>query len=287
MSERFKRAIALTIGTETKIENLRVSFRVVRNLQKDPNPADITIWNLSEATRSALQERGVTILLEAGYQDDLKSLYLGDVGTVTHKHEGPDWITAIQAGDGQNLDIRRYLRSFSKGTSVKDALRGMLTNLGAAGEQAIAALKRGDLKGAEEQLINGIASAAPTPDVIQKIAEGAGLEFSIQDGQVQILDKGKATNDEAVILSPSTGLIGSPQPGEKGIVRARSLLDGAIRPAGRIVIDSERIDGIFRIERAEHSGDNFGSDWYTDVEAKPLDTATGFTIDDLLTAEGS
>ncbi len=282
VSERFRRAFALTLGTETKIEDLRVSFRVVRTLRKEPNTADISIWNLSEKTRSALQNRGMTILLEAGYQDDLKSLYLGDLSKVSHRHEGPDWISTIQSGDGLNLDATRILKSFGKGTAVKDALKGILTELGAAGEQALAAVRRGDLEGAEEQLINGIALAGPSPEMIQKLAAGAGLEFSIQDGQVQLLDKGKATTDEAVVLATTTGLIGSPQPGEKGIVRARSLLNGAIRPAGRVVIDSSLIDGIFRVEKVEHSGDNFGGDWYTDIEAKPLDTASGIAIDEAL-----
>lgn len=282
MSEQFRRAVALTIGTVTRIEDLRVSFRVVRNVRKEPNTADISIWNLSETTRSSLQDRGLTLLLEAGYQDDLKSLYLGDISKASHRHEGPDWISSIQSGDGLTLSASRYLRSFSQGTAVKEALRGILTSLGAAAEQALAALTRGDLAGAEEQLINGIALAGPTPEEIQKLAASAGLEFSIQDGQIQLLDKGKATADEAVFLSPTTGLIGSPQPGEKGIVRARALLNGAIRPAGRVVIDSSLINGVFRVEKVEHSGDNFGGDWYSDIEAKPLDTASGIVIEDPL-----
>lgn len=282
MSEQFRRAVALTIGPDTRIEDLRVSFRVVRTTRKEPNTADISIWNLSEETRSSLQDRALTILLEAGYQDDLKSLYLGDLSKTSHRHEGPDWISTIQSGDGLTLSASRYLRSFSQGTAVKEALKGILTELGAAGESALAAIRRGDLAGAEEKLLNGIALAGPTPEAIQKLAAGAGLEFSIQDGQIQLLDQGKATADEAVFLSSTTGLIGSPQPGEKGIVRARSLLNGSIRPAGRIVIDSRFIDGVFRVEKVEHSGDNFGGDWYTDIEAKPLDTASGIVVEEFL-----
>jgi len=76
-------------------------------------------------------------------------------------------------------------------------------------------------------------------------------------------------------LSPSSGLIGSPEFGaaekNKGpVVKFKSLLDGRIKPGGRVKLNSLRYTGEVRVTKLSHSGDTAGGDWYTACEGEPL-----------------
>jgi hypothetical protein len=107
-------------------------------------------------------------------------------------------------------------------------------------------------------------------DELQKLLNSAGLEGSVQNGELQILPKGKPLNVLAVKLSPNTGLIGSPELGSKGVVKLVSLLNSEIYPGRKIQVLSESVTGFFRVEACSFIGQTSGNDWYTAIEAKAL-----------------
>ena len=71
-------------------------------------------------------------------------------------------------------------------------------------------------------------------------------------------------------------MVGSPKmslpkkPGETPSLHVRTLIDARIRAGGKISVQSKEINGVFRVEKLEHTGDFRGKDWYTDVIAKHL-----------------
>jgi hypothetical protein len=92
---------------------------------------------------------------------------------------------------------------------------------------------------------------------------------------VVLLPDGGFTAEEAVLLTPATGLIGSPEHGTPdkkhaaSVLKARSLLQPAIKPCKRVVIRSQSISGTFCVQKVTHHGDTAGGDWYSDLEALP------------------
>lgn len=284
----FGRVYRLTLGSIAEVTALRVSFDVGRTTSSLPNAGQIQIWNLSENTRGRLTAHPGTALLEAGYGNELGTIFLGDVAMVKHDHQGPDWLTTLTAGDGEKaLKTARVSLSFGPGTPYDQVLKVLAGNMGVGiGNMVTRALKGGIRDGGVSSFINGAALSGPTRDEIDRIVKAMGLEWSIQDGQLQLLAAGEIAGDQnGFLLTPRTGLIGSPQlgkakrdkkKGEKGeaaertILRARSLLNPAMRPGGGVQIDSNQVDGIFRIERVKHNGDSHEGGWYSDIEATPV-----------------
>jgi hypothetical protein len=107
-------------------------------------------------------------------------------------------------------------------------------------------------------------------DVLDKYLTSAGFTWSIRDGQLQILAKDATTFESVVVLNSASGLIGSPEKGKEGYITFTSLLDGRLNPGSRVIINSLQVNGVYRIESVNHVGDTWGSDWYSECEAKPL-----------------
>ena len=116
----------------------------------------------------------------------------------------------------------------------------------------------------------GIVVEGKVSKLLDKYVSGAGYQWSIQDGVLQVLAPSETTLETVYVLNAASGLIGSPEKGEDGTVKAVSLLQGGIRPGRRIQLDSAMVQGTFKIERVIHHGDTWGKDWYTEVEAKPI-----------------
>jgi hypothetical protein len=85
-----------------------------------------------------------------------------------------------------------------------------------------------------------------------------------------VLAPGETYGPEIPLISPATGLIGSPEmgsPEKKGkpsLLKFRCLLR-PLTVGGRVHLQCLRYDGEVRIRKLEHSGDTHSGEWYTDV----------------------
>jgi len=118
--------------------------------------------------------------------------------------------------------------------------------------------------------VNGLVVHGNAGDELRRLLSSAQMEYSIQNGQIQVLPLGKALNATAIKLTPATGLVGSPELGAGGKVKVRSLMNAQIYPGRKIQIQSDAIDAFFRVDRAVYLGDTHGNDWYVDCEGSPL-----------------
>lgn len=278
MADLFRRELALIVGGR-QVAGLRVAFRATKTLASKPNAIEIRVWNLAPETRAAAQEKGAGVMLSAGYEGDARLLFVGDVDLVTHEREGPDWVTTLQAGDGLNAVRQgRIMEAFAAGAKVSDVVRKLAGSMKVSMGNALEELKTGGVDGAIDSFANGLIVNGPVHEEMNRIARATGFEWSVQDGALQILKTGKANSKEAVVLSPSTGLIGSPTPaivatqggGKRKVVRARSLLNGDLAPGRAVQIDGAAVRGWYRIEKVQMVGDTYGQDWFSDLEAAPL-----------------
>jgi hypothetical protein len=100
------------------------------------------------------------------------------------------------------------------------------------------------------------------------LTRSAGLEWSIQDGNLQLLDRGKALAGTSLLLNSDTGLLDSPTVDNEGVLTAKMLMIPGVRCGGLVTIDAKRIKGTYRIEKATWSGDTSSTDWYVEINAK-------------------
>jgi hypothetical protein len=148
---------------------------------------------------------------------------------------------------------------------LEDAAKAMGLKLGNSAQRVVEAKIAGT---AATQYFNGYALAGAVEDEIDRIATSCGLEWSVQDDELQFLDYGEPLSQLAVKLTPQTGLIGSPEPGNKGLVDVRTLIIPDLYPGRRVEVQSQHVKGFYRIEVSKHSGQTFGKDWYVDLQLK-------------------
>lgn len=283
MTDLFNRDISITVGTlkiaarvkQTGSDSLvarptlRVAFAVEKSLNRDPNKAEVTIYNLNEEHRKALQKKQACII-EAGYVSTMEKIFNGDLTFVSHARESVNWASKIEAKDGGvQYQSARMNKSFRPGTQMSAVLNQAAQALGVGPGNAAQAFS-GTLRGGLTQFTKGVTLSGRVSDVLDKFVTTAGLEWSIQDGQIQVLQPKSTTQQLLINLSPDSGLIGSPEMGEKGIVKAKCLLMGGLVPGRKVKLESAMVTGFFRIEKVRHSGDTWGSEWYSEMEAKPV-----------------
>lgn len=267
----FDRKIELTIGKRGQngftYKDLRVVFKVEKSLNSKPNKSEIKVYNLTKDNRSKAEQSGNVVLLKAGYGDKIESIFTGDVAKAKTQLEGVDYVTTFELGDGEFLfKTAKADISFSKGTDLKEAITGILNQVG---------FKFGDLSGLiSEKLQAPLVLSGNVRKHLDDVSTRQGFEWSIQDDAIQILKQGQATKEQLVLLSAKTGLIGIPKnrfgktPEEKGI-EFDCLLNGKLKPGRKVQIDSAVFQGVYRIEKIVYQGDNFSQDFTCKCEAAP------------------
>ncbi len=270
--ELFDRRCAVQVDT-LLIQGLDVSFTIQKSLAaKTPNSAEIEIWNLNADHRKQLQElERVYVDLQAGYAGGMSLLFRGDLRNVVSRREGPDWITRVSSGSGQHGRKRRVLKSFAPKATIREVLQAAADALGVKLGNSAAQFVAARFKGTSAStFVNGYTMAGPAELELDRLVRSCGLRWSVQDDELQIIAAGKALQDTAILLSESTGLVGSPEIGNKGIVNARSLMIPDAFPGRPVLLESRHINGLHRIETTRHLGGTHETDWYIDYEMKAV-----------------
>lgn len=270
MTAQFKRVYRATIGT-VQFSDLDIEFSVVKSLAQEPNSLDLIVYNLSPANRKMLQEaKGQYVQLEAGYEEAMGVIFLGKIREARSTYEAPDWITYIGSGDGeQELQTGRVNKSYAPGTTVAvvfdDLAKGLRLEVSYQTIFTDVALVE-----ASNTFLNGLVLSGAARRELERLVTSAGMEWSVQDSRLQLLKAGTALAAEAVVLSPSSGLVGSPTMGSDGTVNVKALLNSSIIPGKQLKVDSASLGGFYRCEKVEFTGDTAGNDWYSIIEAKEL-----------------
>lgn len=290
---RFNRDYRLLVGHKGQngveiVPPMRITFDINKDTSKDPNTIQIRVWNLAKDTRDAIEEPDAVAALYAGYADEDGAL-LTAYGTVIDAwtyFDGPDVVTELTVLDGY-AEIRDTVVSLGYGPGVKastiarDLARQMGLRLNMADDVP------------DRVWQNGYSYYGAARVALHKIVHGTGLEWSIQNGELQIIPRLGTTTRQAFVLAADSGLIGYPERMRKGarekarvkdqrtgdnkdIVSAKQQIDGwkvrslllpTLNPGDLVKLESRTVEGWFRIESLRHSGDWGGpGDWQTDLE---------------------
>lgn len=262
------------------IEQLRVKFKIVKSLRKEPNNGEIFVYNLADNTRKQIQGKGCRVWLEAGYTGTMAGIFQGDVRYVdSHKDDkrgSCDWETKLELGDGERaFAYGRVNVSRKAGTKRADVLKDIATQSGwdlGNVPQFYASL--------QDQYVNGFAAYGSAAEALDAVLKARGLRWSIQNGAIQILPLAGYTPAAAIQLDVNHGLIGSPEMGSeehkkaahKRTLKVKSLLQPLFVPGGRINLVSVSHNGVYTIQKVHHEGDTHGNgdnSWTSEIEVVP------------------
>ena len=252
--------IASSAGGFKRFSGLRVSFEIEKTNESNPNAAQIHVYNLSEATRALLEAKNTRVVLEAGYKDTVAAIFMGNVTKAIHEPTGPDLVTKIEAGDGDNkFRNARIERGFPAGVKTREVFQQHSKDLGLPLSSSLEVIPN-------TQYANGLTLSGLVRDQLDDLSQKNDLEWSIQDETLQITPSGRATLDEVVLISPATGLVGSPSKTKKG-VEFTSLLMPKLRPGRRVKLESKFMNGIFKLRKVVQDGDSHKDKFFSKCEA--------------------
>lgn len=271
MARLFKRAAAVTVGTP-RFTALDFSFSVTKSLDREPNTAEIKIWNLSETSRqSAEQAENQRVRLEAGYEigDGTSVIFEGNLRKASSKREGPDIVTTIEAGDGERAYRgSRVNRSFGPGTSLRAVIEALGDAMGLGTGNLPNVASEVNFEGLGDTFAEGVVISGAAREELSGLLDSAGIEWSVQNGNLQLLVRRRALDATAIRLSSETGLVESPAIDSEGVMTAKALLISEIFPGRKVQIDSEFVTGFYRVTKATYTGDTAGTDWYVNIEGR-------------------
>jgi len=284
MARQYKRVYELTVippdGEARIIRDLRLNFEITKSVLSFPNIARISIYNANQDTLSALQERYSRIVLNAGYEGDVRLLFKGEVRNVFQSKTGPDRVTTIYSGDGeQSWQNATFNKTLSENLSVKSAIEEVL--------KTFSDINIGTLQGLPDvkDKLRGQVLSGSSKDIMDSFAQEYGFTWSIQDGEIVITpDEEPLQGDEAILVKAATGMIGSPTVTEIG-VDVTTLLNPRMLPNRAFKVESVNTDvsignlffrnikrttgeGLFKIQEVTFRGDSRDGEWTSSVKGR-------------------
>jgi hypothetical protein len=299
----FNRVAELVVGQSggkgILIENLRFQFQIEKTLSETLNNSTLKIYNLNRDSRKLVETANNAVILRAGYSEDIGPVHLftGVVRRALTVRDSVDWITDLELDDGL-LAYRdsKFTADFKPGAKGADVLAAVASKFGIPAQK----LPKIDNK----IYPNGWSFVGRSRDAMGAVCEYLGCEWSIQGQEVQVLKKGGSAQSAAALISPNTGMIGSPAfetktlsdkdaakqgvtTDSKGAIvkatktdsgtqerlqimgyKVKSLLQPSIQPGHIVKLEAEGINDFLKVEAISHSGDTFGSDWFSELSLR-------------------
>jgi hypothetical protein len=218
----------------------------------------------------------------------------------------PDVITVMEASDGKvamnqlrigtlSADGTSGIPAFTYGkqTSAKKVLNDLLRLTSLTVDFKLSSVP-------DRLYENGFSFVGMGKVLLNNVCNYLGLEWSIQNNKLKLFPIGENDGISVVSLSPTCGLIGSPQRdnidnkqftkkevnvtygktttvlGKKirqrisGGWKIKALLQPDVEPGNVIVVESDEIPtgSQFRVVEIEHAGDTYGQEWTSTIYAR-------------------
>lgn len=268
-------------------EGLKCDFEVVKDLTQETNKCKFTIYNLTDESRAKIEKDDLRVDFFAGYRDNdgPKRIFTGTIIRTITTDEGRDVKTVIEASDGQKA-VRDavFSLSYRPGTSGLIVVKAIAANMNlplvfGEGVQFAA-------------YTNGYSFVGHGGDALTEVCGGNGLDWSIQNGHIQIIKNGGSLAKRGIVFSASSGLVGSParivksaanedrdtpkkqrrtkaktqKPEKKAGWKIETLLAPTVSPGDAIKVESRKIKGWFRVETIKHTGSSIGGEFKSQME---------------------
>ncbi len=286
MTRQYKRVYDLTIipdtGDSRVIKDLRVNFEITKSVLSFPNLCKLVIYNPNEDTRSTLQKKFTKIVLNVGYEGDVRLLFKGQIRNVSQSKNGVDRLITVYAGDGErDWQNATFNKTFTENITISSAIEEVL--------KTFKEVTTGTINGLPQvaDKLRGQTLSGSSKDILDGFADEYGFDWNIQDGEVIITPIGSPLEgDEAVLVNAATGMLGSPTITEIG-ADVTTLLNPRLLPNKAFKIESINADiqlgnlffrdikktdaeGIYKIQEVTFKGDSREGEWSSMVKGRVI-----------------
>lgn len=241
--------------------------------------ASFAVNNLSATSRSGIQKNQV-VILNAGYEDDMGVLFVGQVASCSHRQNGVEWQTKITATAALDQWLNTQInKTYAENTKAEDIVRDLLNIFG---------LEVGVFQLVENVgYPRGRVCSGKLKDILTEIViNECKSRFLIRANQIIINNPADGVT-KGYLLTPDTGLlfqsddsnvtsVEAPQTKgasaekkaeEEKTWKRQCLLNYRMGPGDQIQIQSRDLNGKFLIVSGKHKGTPTGN-WLTEIEFK-------------------
>lgn len=238
----FGRKYRITIsddsGEALDVSDLRCTFNIIKTIQMEPNSSEISIYNLNAKTENQIIMYGKRVTVEAGYEGTQFGLIFdGDIlQTIRERENGTTLKLSIIALDSDraiNFDIANF--SIVKGQTARNVIDNIVN-------KATNPISTGSIseKLNGQKLTRGKVVFGKASDFIRQIAKSNELQYYMDDGSLNLISLSELPEGEIIELTPTTGLIGTPEQTDYG-VSGQCLLNPRIKLNSLIHIDNSTV----------------------------------------------
>lgn len=262
------------------ISGVRIDFDVKKSNQKktkEPNTAEIKIYNLAPWTRKKISELNKFVTLNAGHIDNIPAaIFTGIVRDYREENNNTEIISVVEVEDrgGQGSDdLYKLKRSISfppltSATSIIGSIAGF------AGVPFVSTPIR------DYFYISGFSYVGLLSKALDKVVYDAlKMDWFIEDGKLFVEDKDFPNINLLMPISARSGLIGSPEKfteeeDGKEIEKYKflTLLNPRyyVGQSVSVISEKEPMTGLYKIESIRLYGSNYSSDFYNEYIVRAL-----------------
>ncbi|MGP1470061.1 MAG: hypothetical protein ACTTJE_00545 [Schwartzia sp. (in: firmicutes)] len=281
------------------VSRLRCVFKAQYSVDTAISLCTLTIYNMNAATEKEVIEEGFQIAIYGGYKEgQYGEIFIGDIVQVfRNREDGVDYRLEIIALKGAATLYQNFVKASVAANSLpRDVPKNLADNadtkfkVGETSDNFTAQpLPRGKvLFGTPAKYLRNL---CVDQDAIFREGDDEKLEVVKVDDEIP--------EDRVLVLTPKTGLVGTPVYGDDGI-HIKMLLDARVKLRTLIKIDNEIIrrqamnfdpaggsssqmpqtlifdkDGEYAAFSIVHSGDTYGDEWSTEIIGAGRNGRTG------------
>lgn len=229
-----------------------LEFDVSRNILTSANQAAMRIYNLSPTNRSALRkdvtdyDLRVDLSLQAGYGQNLPTIFQGTVKQAWSHRQKVDFITEIEGLDGGFAMVNGFSnQAFGAGEPNVSVLRRLMNDL--------PGVQPGTIGNFPGTLVRGASYSGRTADLLAELSDGS---FFIDNGRANLLGDNECLVGEIDEITAATGLLGTPIR-ELNILRVEMMFEPRLILGQKIKLESStanNFNGFYRVISLHHRG---------------------------------
>lgn len=233
-----------------------MEFDITRNDFSSSNVASIRVYNLSKNRRDQIRKdvsnynEIKNVVLLAGYNDNIATIFSGQISQAWSFREGTNFITQIECYDAGPAFVNAQTSTqYPEGTRQSSIIEDLIGSLEKYG---ISKGRIGDIS--TVQLTKGNTYSGSTLDILRELTGGA---LYIDNGKANVLGNNETLNGTIQIINSASGLLGTPKR-EALIVTLEILFEPRIIMGQLLKVESitgdKDINGSYKVVGLHHKG---------------------------------
>lgn len=262
---------------QLEITGLHITFQVRKSSdnKKKGNQASVSIYNLAEEKRKALEVTNVPVRLEVGYLNTgLHELFSGESTDVVTTRQGEDLVTTITLDSTYTgLNHKLVSKLVAPGSTVEEVVKNLVANMPEVTQTKFSGVSL------KKKVRDGYPMSGTPRQILTEVCDAFSLEWQIDSGILYVTDivESFMTNGQAFILNEMSGLLERPEvvevekqrakgdkkkKGRKGL-EIKLLLNPVLKAGGMIKLEFGDLSGFYKIIDLQHQGEVYGNTWTT------------------------